>query len=860
MAFRIIRKLDWTAERTSGDERALTITPEHNPYIANVTENETEEERRWDIDFTQESDGTGDEQKVVPVEIIQEKAVICTYKIKYGSDIPKNYLRYFVSGKTISLYDGDVFVKSGETNEYGEVIITVKNGKTSYRVVAEDANRGPYFDNLISIELQVKNAVEFPGGSGSFPDAPSDYTECVNFYDLRGPGYVASSAVTSDLELFNKEYFILGGKTFDKTSGETRGNLLYVNAKMHLDGYNVVDENGDTLPKSAYTYDATTEDAYTATVRIPADMDTDYGWRSSDMSKLDYRKYNAHQIPIWDIGGFSYYNGKVENNGKINVVGNASGFTVLNMISKRCEPENGIYGNTPSWLYWGLTNSFYKTPCADSNYGPERESTIKYLFNYNTTVTNGNSLSTYANFITGNTLNFYRDFISGTTIYEEMYKAKNGDFGKTGMTVDLRIIQKSGSTTINVNSNASGATVTLHRGSTTGDVIASGNIPNTGGTVSFTGICETAGTKIYAVIDEWTGGTIYTWEPNKINDNNIIEFTASGGEESVSLRLKKSEYKIASQISREITINTDKEYEVTIIATASTSNVSYKITEQAQAMSSFYEVHIVDNQGNSVYFEDLSAYESMEELQIMTRLVETHYGNGTNYTNYGDWETIDESGYTEEYIEGDGSANYTVFDQDSIKRFTLGNEYINDDGTHPSVDLQITRRAETVTANWDIATAISVPTSANTYTFVDDAYVTVYANTLDSNGDVDSGNTYIAWSGKIFNSGQKISAGTTSYVEIDDAQLIIPEHGASLSMIAITDIDGNVLSPTETISSGGTSASIYHERNENYILENGSSLLYFEGMAFTAIDNELVSLEEDTETSINEILLTLKFS
>lgn len=875
MAFRIVRKLDWTAGQVSGGTGLTIVDEDNNPYIAKVDENETDDERSWGVEFAQdETDNT------VSVEITQNKPIIGEYTIMYDAGEKEGYhgpnaiTRYLVSGRTVCLADldtGDI-VGSGVTDGEGVCVIKVKGSNSEYRVIPEKSEPGVYFSNWIVTMLTYYNSIEPQEGVITVEpeEEVDDYADPIKIFGPHDVYYYSNThevpyylcpEVTnggSDYTMNNylESIFVLGGKRFDNSSGK----LCYVDAKNKLVErdennsnvkYDVKSLNGgdpeasyDTQAKSTVPSDYT----YSAEIKLPAIMgDSRHGW-VGNLANNDYVKFPNHggtkgkynrlygrgQVPLYIENGHMIYDGSVFFQDDSDIIGNGGTKIVKLNYTK---PKTSIELDTGcDWINADTTGQFYKNyPLLTSNYGPERSKQIIIR----------NIYDSYA-------------FFSGTTTYNVYKKANNNeDFAKNGIEIPLIITQESGSSTINVYSNASGATVTLYRGSISDDnFIVSGNVEN--GVAVFTGICESPETKVYAVIEEWYSDPVYTWIPNQINPNPIV-FSAAGGEKNVSLKLQKSENKISSRIYGIITIKNDAEYEVRIDATPSTSYLSYQIGEQTKAVLTSYDVQVVDGDGNPVYFEDLSAYDSLNNYRVRARLVETNYGNGASYTNYGDWEIIDPSGYTEEYTEGDGEENYTVFDQESIKKFTLGEEYRNSDGTYPSVELKITRKAETVTANWDIATAISVPASSSTYTFGDDAYITVFADTLDSNGEVDSGNTYIAWSGKIFNSGQKISAGTTSYVEVGDARLILPEHGASLSTIAITDVDGNIITPSETINSGGTGAAVYHERNAQHTLTNGTSLSQATGMAFTPGENELVSLTETSGVTVNEILLTLKF-
>ena len=110
MAF-IRRKIDWTAPVTEPDS-GLEMTPEHNPYIAEVEKNDTDVDREWTITFTQkETDNT------VLVKVSQSHGSTYTvlYYDKEGSQTAEH-----TSGQKVQLSYKGHEVHTGTTDEYGK--------------------------------------------------------------------------------------------------------------------------------------------------------------------------------------------------------------------------------------------------------------------------------------------------------------------------------------------------------------------------------------------------------------------------------------------------------------------------------------------------------------------------------------------------------------------------------------------------------------------------------------------------------------------------------------------------------------------------------------------------------------------
>ena len=124
MAF-IKRKIDWTAPVVDEDA-GLEMTPEQNPYIAEVEANETPGERSWEITFTQ-GENTGNEVLVKVTQPPVYKHTICYYD-KEGSDSAIH-----TSGATIILCadsTGRVKIGQGTISEEGccEIISSQDTG------------------------------------------------------------------------------------------------------------------------------------------------------------------------------------------------------------------------------------------------------------------------------------------------------------------------------------------------------------------------------------------------------------------------------------------------------------------------------------------------------------------------------------------------------------------------------------------------------------------------------------------------------------------------------------------------------------------------------------------------------------
>lgn len=128
MAF-IRRKIDWTAPVTPA-ESGLTMEPDQNPYIADVSANTEPDSREWNISFTQ-GEGTGN---VVDVKVAQPpvyKFTICYYDKNVTEE--EEPTAEHTSGATIILcadMEGRIKIGQGTVSEDGccEIVADQESG------------------------------------------------------------------------------------------------------------------------------------------------------------------------------------------------------------------------------------------------------------------------------------------------------------------------------------------------------------------------------------------------------------------------------------------------------------------------------------------------------------------------------------------------------------------------------------------------------------------------------------------------------------------------------------------------------------------------------------------------------------
>lgn len=128
MAF-IRRKIDWT---TSVDpaESGLTMEPDQNPYIADVSANTEPVSRKWDILFTQ-GEGTGNEVSVKVTQPPVYKFTICYYDKNVTEE--EEPTAEHTSGATIILcadMEGRIRIGQGTVSEDGccEIVADQESG------------------------------------------------------------------------------------------------------------------------------------------------------------------------------------------------------------------------------------------------------------------------------------------------------------------------------------------------------------------------------------------------------------------------------------------------------------------------------------------------------------------------------------------------------------------------------------------------------------------------------------------------------------------------------------------------------------------------------------------------------------
>lgn len=160
MAF-IRRKIDWTAPVTPA-ESGLTMEPEQNPYIADVSANTEPDSREWNISFTQ-GEETGN---VVNVKVTQPpvyKFTICYYDKNVTEEEPT---AEHTSGATIILcadMEGRIRIGQGTVSENGccEIVADQESGY----VFACGAREWSEYGDDILVSAGTGDSQSITGGS-----------------------------------------------------------------------------------------------------------------------------------------------------------------------------------------------------------------------------------------------------------------------------------------------------------------------------------------------------------------------------------------------------------------------------------------------------------------------------------------------------------------------------------------------------------------------------------------------------------------------------------------------------------------------------------------------------------------------